>query len=514
MVNHMSEWSSGYNVDIGYTYGYQRELSPTWLDYVATLHSLSAPTGEWRYLELGCGQGLSILLTAALHPTHEFLGIDFNPQHIAHAQSLAAAAGLTNVRFEEADFFDLADNWASEWGKFNYITAHGIYTWISEAGQSALRGTIEKASSPGALIYLSYNTMPGWISTLPVQHLMRLWQKSTNAQSVPAINSGLERIKALRDSGAFMFKALPGITSRINKMEKENSIYLVHEYLHDHWTPLWFDQLANDLQSVKMSYVGTARVGDFYCEDILPPKQKEQLAQTKDSTVREVMLDVLANQSFRKDVFSRGAVPLQAVSRSRELQQTTFNLLKTPDDTEIKFKISIGDVLGKREVYRPLIDALEDGPKSLAQLTSISSPTECTFDGTLQAMTMLLHGGMVGLHYVPPDNNPAKALNKAICKAASEGSPYRHLVSPQTGSVIPCNEVDMIMLTKVTEDQRLPSPDQLAETLLDCLVTLNKTLMKEGKHLTEDHAMRSQALSLATVFLDESLPKFRLQGVV
>ena len=129
-------------------------------------------------------------------------------------------------------------------------------------------------------------------------------------------------------------------------------------------------------------------------------------------------------------------------------------------------------------------------------------------------MTMLLHGGIVGLHYVPPDSNPAKALNKAVCKAASEGSPYRHLVSPQLGSVMPCNEADMIMLTQVTEDQRLPDPNRLAETLLDRLAALNKTLMKEGKPLTEEQAMRSQALSLATVFLDESLPRFKLQGVV
>ena len=28
----MSDWSHGYNVSLGYTYGFYRELAPDWLD--------------------------------------------------------------------------------------------------------------------------------------------------------------------------------------------------------------------------------------------------------------------------------------------------------------------------------------------------------------------------------------------------------------------------------------------------------------------------------------------------
>lgn len=31
----MSNWSHGYNVESGYTFGFYREMSPVWLDYVA-----------------------------------------------------------------------------------------------------------------------------------------------------------------------------------------------------------------------------------------------------------------------------------------------------------------------------------------------------------------------------------------------------------------------------------------------------------------------------------------------
>jgi SAM-dependent methyltransferase len=91
----MSDWSSGYNVDLGYTYGHHREISPTWLNYAATLRGVTLPTGDWRYLELGCGQGVGLVLTAALYPDHEFVGVDFNPLHIAHARSLATPFCMT-----------------------------------------------------------------------------------------------------------------------------------------------------------------------------------------------------------------------------------------------------------------------------------------------------------------------------------------------------------------------------------------------------------------------------------
>ncbi|WP_425482804.1 methyltransferase domain-containing protein [Caldichromatium japonicum] len=60
-----------------------------------------------RLLDLGCGQGLGLCLTASLHPEMAFVSIDFNPAHIAPAQGLARRAGLANVRFIEGDFVEL-----------------------------------------------------------------------------------------------------------------------------------------------------------------------------------------------------------------------------------------------------------------------------------------------------------------------------------------------------------------------------------------------------------------------
>jgi hypothetical protein len=54
----MSDWTSGYIADIGYTFGYYNELNPN----RATLAFLSAgyePPSNGTHCELGYGQGLT-----------------------------------------------------------------------------------------------------------------------------------------------------------------------------------------------------------------------------------------------------------------------------------------------------------------------------------------------------------------------------------------------------------------------------------------------------------------------
>src|SRR5262245_20624040 len=98
-----ASWMSGYVGDVAYTLGFYRELSPTYLNLVCVLNGHNGPrlTQPLRYCELGCGRGYGTALLAAANPTIEFVGIDFNPSHIAEARGLASQAGITNVTFFE-----------------------------------------------------------------------------------------------------------------------------------------------------------------------------------------------------------------------------------------------------------------------------------------------------------------------------------------------------------------------------------------------------------------------------
>ena len=86
----MSEWTSGYVSELGYTYGYYSELGTSQIAFLFALQGLHAPNVKTA-LELGYGQGVSINIHAASNDV-EWWGTDFNPSQAAFAMNLSEAS--------------------------------------------------------------------------------------------------------------------------------------------------------------------------------------------------------------------------------------------------------------------------------------------------------------------------------------------------------------------------------------------------------------------------------------
>ena len=518
-------WGLGYNVDVGYTFGYYREEDPLWLDLCALVHGVRPPslTSEkgLRYLELGCGQGLNLCLLAACRPEIEFVGIDFNPLHIAHAKHLSSAAGLTNVRFIEANFVDLAANWPEELGRFHYVSAHGVLSWISRSVRESLYGCLDNALFPGGLVYFSYNALPGWLSGLPIQHLMRLWQVREALTSLTAIDVGIKRLQSLIEANIPMVQLLPGMKPRVEKIPNLDKNYLVNEYLHEEWTPFWFDEMERELSSHKLRFVGTATASDWYLVAMLPENAKRILATYSDPTERQVMLDVLVNQSFRRDIWARGQAPIWPEEQRDALLSRRFALIARPSAGEgenpYKFSTSAGEVMGRLEIYAPLYEALADGQKTLKDLLQVpvsGSTSNRTLPDTIQALGLMLHAGHVAL--LPPksfDPRAAKALNRVLIESASRGAPYRYLIASALPWVVSAGDVDQILASfHITH----PKADRksLGTYLTERLISLGRGLLVDGKPITSREDILPRAEELAEAFLEKTLPNWRKLGIV
>jgi predicted O-methyltransferase YrrM len=83
----MTDWTSGYVADIGYTYGYYAELNPLRAK-LALLNARLALPKAGTACELGFGQGVSTNIHAAASGTRWY-GTDFNPSQAGFAQQLA-----------------------------------------------------------------------------------------------------------------------------------------------------------------------------------------------------------------------------------------------------------------------------------------------------------------------------------------------------------------------------------------------------------------------------------------
>lgn len=115
------------------------------------------PSGA-RILEIGCGPGLNLLALAARWPGSRFTGIDLSAEAIALANSLADAAGLRNITFLSKDLRDLsgAD------GEFDYIIAHGVFSWVPDDAKSALLDRCRRLLAPDGVATISFNVECGW----------------------------------------------------------------------------------------------------------------------------------------------------------------------------------------------------------------------------------------------------------------------------------------------------------------------------------------------------------------
>lgn len=94
-----------------YVHGYDNRENTRLRDQASTLvellHSDTAYPAGSRVLEAGCGVGAQTVTLAKNSPDALITSVDISSASVEEAASKAAAAGITNVRFQQADIFNL-----------------------------------------------------------------------------------------------------------------------------------------------------------------------------------------------------------------------------------------------------------------------------------------------------------------------------------------------------------------------------------------------------------------------
>jgi ubiquinone/menaquinone biosynthesis C-methylase UbiE len=98
-------------VSRSYIHGYHPRENERLQDQARTLAELLHADTEYVpgsvVLEAGCGVGAQTITLAQRSPGAHFMAVDLSADSIAAARQAAAAVGLTNVRFLQADLFAL-----------------------------------------------------------------------------------------------------------------------------------------------------------------------------------------------------------------------------------------------------------------------------------------------------------------------------------------------------------------------------------------------------------------------
>jgi len=360
------DWNEGYVVEEAYTSGFFRKQSPVHLSVACALNGFEPVDTRkpFAYLELGSGQGFTANVLAASNPHAQFYAVDFMPGHIATARELAEAAQLGNITHLEKSFAELAAGGA-DLPPLDFITMHGVYSWINPENRRHIVDFISRYLKPGGIVYVSYNAMPGWSAATPLQRLVLEYARVVPGRLGAQVLNAKTLIDRLIGAKASYFTANESgvLRSRLDSWSRDKPVYLAHEYMNQSWQALYHADVVRDFAAAKLDFAASAELCMNVDPQQLPAEQREIVQSIDDPVLRETVLDYLQNTAFRSDVFIRGARRMSA-SRRRECWEQIGLALTVPRRFATLGQ-SGDDAAAGGGFGGPVLDLLEDGPPRL-----------------------------------------------------------------------------------------------------------------------------------------------------
>lgn len=514
----MSDWSSGYVSDIEYVGSFYGDLAPAQIDFSCLMNGVQPPSsdGGYTYCELGCGVGLTTAVLAAANPRASFYGVDFNPAHIARAQALTDEAELDNLTFLECGFDELVAGAVPDLPMFDYVTLHGVYSWVGTTIRADIIRFLRRYLKPGGAVYVSYNAMPGWSLGIGVQRLIQEFGARASGgpeQRVEAAIRFAEKMAAV-DSGFLADN--PYLQSIVETLAKGNRRYLAHEYLNTGWRPLFFTEVASDLAEAKLDFVGSAKVIENFQDLVLKPQQRELLGLLDDPMLRELVKDCCMPRRLRRDIYVRGKRRLTGHERELQLRDVRLALQVPRSATTRTIPVPQGEAIVNKDVYEPIFDALADGPKTVGELVDLDAVR-----GNSDAHPIEVSGMLIGSNQAlpavaqEPSNDAAKRFNRVLAKGARrvDTQAREALAAPMLGTGLEADLIERLCYAAIADGVEADM-EALRPHVWEPIRARGEVMTLEGKRCEGDDENLRVIGGLVEKFLNERMPILTQMGAL
>jgi hypothetical protein len=503
----MNDWTSGYVADIGYTYGYYSTLNPLRARLALLKSGIACPKFETA-CELGFGQGISVNIHAAA-TSNKWHGTDFNPTQAAFAQTLASYSGASAALYDEA-FLEFCSR--SDLPDFDYIGLHGIWSWISDENRQVIVDFIKKKLKVGGLLYISYNTMPGWAAFAPIRKLMTQHSDVIGSQGRGIINSiegALEFTEELLKTNPKYASANPQIADRVQKLKTQNSHYLAHEYFNRDWAPMHFSEMADHLQPAKLNYACSADYLSHLDALNLTQEQQEFLNKIPDPMLVESVKDFMLNTQFRQDYWVKGGRSLAFFEQQEAILEEKVILTSFKEEIPLTIPCGLGEANLTAAIYNPIIEVLSDYEiHSIKEIYDLTKDLGINLGQILESLMTLAHSGKVmsvaqGVVEDATIESCAK-LNDYLMKLSRSNESQTNLASPITGGGIPLSRVEQLFLLGIKQNQLNTAPE-LADYSWEILKIQGHRMLKDGKAVDSSEENIAELTKRAEEFIQKRL---------
>lgn len=303
------------------------QTHPDHLAAIARLRGLqAAPAEDCRYLEIGCGDGGNLIPLAHALPGSRFLGIDLATSSIETANRHAREVGLGQVEFRALDLMALDP---AELGQWDYIVAHGFFSWVPEMVRLRLLDLCHQMLSPNGVAFISYNAYPGCHIRQMAREMMR-YHTETAPDPDAKINQARALMKFLAQS-----HGVDDEHGTLLRAEAERVLnYVPNHFYHDDLAevnqPYYLHEFADLAAAHGLQYLGDADYASMHATRY-PDEVRQTLATLGDDPIRrEQYLDFIKCRRFRQTLLCRREVPLHSTAPLAVMQELYFSSSAKP----------------------------------------------------------------------------------------------------------------------------------------------------------------------------------------
>jgi SAM-dependent methyltransferase len=308
----------------GYAYA---STHPARLEVVGRLFGLSAaPAAGARILELGCGDGGNALSIAQSLPGASVVGIDLEATAIERGRRLAEAAGLDNA---ELRCGDIEDPDAGE-EPFDYLIAHGVYSWVPPRARGALLERARRCLAPGGIAFISFNAYPGSYLRDMTRDILRYHVRDVAdpQRRLAEAQELMRTIVSVEDPSPFARV----LREHMERMLEAADALLFHDDLAEVSTPFYFHEVVEHAGLHGLRFLAEADLSESLMRDV--PEGVEALVRRlpDDFVVREQYLDFFKNRMFRQTLFCHAEAPVSGAIDAAALSGCWFSSSARPGE--------------------------------------------------------------------------------------------------------------------------------------------------------------------------------------
>ena len=322
--------------DLGYLSQPFPYASAPFLESYARLLGLSpAPASTARILEIGSSYGGNLISQALFYPQATFTGIEIAPTQVSVGKTYIDQLGITNLDLLEGDVNESHDHL----GTYDYIIAHGFYSWVDEETKNNFLRLCKEHLAENGILYMSYNTYPGWHKMDSVRALLEFSNKDIDTlnhrEKVRHGKTVASKLGALMLEYDTVKNQQTSFLQSLRQTLQKQDCYVGHDHLEPVNTPVYFHQCMDHMAEHGFTYLCDCDLNlsfpDVYDETLRT--QLQELAP-HDPLAREQYIDFMLNTAFRKSLFThKGAAPKRITETSvtdadfqHSLEQFLFTL--------------------------------------------------------------------------------------------------------------------------------------------------------------------------------------------